>query len=133
MLTTLFASTGTIMLTAGDESGRTQQGNNNAYCQDNEIGWFDWAARDIALEDFVAGLAARRAALCPSLAELPADVTWHRIDGGAMTDADWNAPGAPGFTLTVQGDAGAYRFTADRSSGTAAFDAADGQPLRRVP
>ncbi len=42
LLATLFASTGTIMLTAGDEFGRSQQGNNNAYAQDNAIGWIDW-------------------------------------------------------------------------------------------
>ena len=57
MLTTLFASLGTPMLLAGDEFGRTQQGNNNAYCQDNEISWIDWAladgARGKALIDFV--------------------------------------------------------------------------------
>jgi glycogen operon protein len=41
------------MLTAGDEFGRTQQGNNNAYAQDNAIGWVDWAGRDRALEDWV--------------------------------------------------------------------------------
>ena len=56
--TTLFASRGTIMLTAGDEFGRTQQGNNNAYAQDNAIGWVDWQNRDRDLEDFVAALAA---------------------------------------------------------------------------
>ena len=42
MLATLLLSQGTPMLLAGDEFGRTQQGNNNAYCQDNEITWFDW-------------------------------------------------------------------------------------------
>ena len=62
LLGTLFASTGTIMLSAGDEFGRTQQGNNNAYCQDNAISWLDWQRRDRALEDHVAGLAAWRAA-----------------------------------------------------------------------
>jgi glycogen operon protein len=44
MLTTLLTSLGTPMLVAGDEFGRTQQGNNNAYCQDNEISWLDWKA-----------------------------------------------------------------------------------------
>jgi glycogen operon protein len=44
MLATLFASHGTPMLLGGDEMARTQQGNNNAYCQDNEISWFDWSA-----------------------------------------------------------------------------------------
>ncbi len=43
LLATLLLSQGTPMLLAGDEFGRTQQGNNNAYCQDNEISWVDWA------------------------------------------------------------------------------------------
>ncbi|MGP0217223.1 glycogen debranching protein GlgX, partial [Escherichia coli] len=50
LLSTLFLSRGTIMLTAGDEFGRTQRGNNNAYAQDNAIGWIDWDARDTAIE-----------------------------------------------------------------------------------
>ena len=50
-LTTLLLSTGVPMLTAGDELGRTQQGNNNAYCQDNEISWIDWKSVD---EDLLA-------------------------------------------------------------------------------
>jgi glycogen operon protein len=60
LLSTLFASRGAIMLTAGDEFAHTQQGNNNAYCQDNEITWLDWANRDRELEDHVATLAAFR-------------------------------------------------------------------------
>jgi isoamylase len=42
----MFLSQGVPMLVAGDECGRTQQGNNNAYCQDNEISWFNWAGQD---------------------------------------------------------------------------------------
>src|SRR5262249_53789423 len=60
LLTTLFASRGTIMLTAGDEFGRTQEGNNNAYAQDNHTSWLDWEARDTALEAFVAALSVFR-------------------------------------------------------------------------
>ena len=45
MLATVFLSAGTPMLLAGDEFGRTQGGNNNAYCQDNEISWLDWSRR----------------------------------------------------------------------------------------
>ena len=51
-LTTLFLSQGIPMLLGGDELGRTQQGNNNAYCQDNEISWFDWDAVDESLLAF---------------------------------------------------------------------------------
>ena len=50
------------MLTAGDEFGRTQKGNNNAYAQDNELTWLDWAGRDQALEEFAFALAAVRKA-----------------------------------------------------------------------
>ncbi len=64
MLVTLFASLGTPMLLGGDEFGRTQRGNNNAYCQDNAISWFDWdelrSDRGHALSDFVRRLAAMR-------------------------------------------------------------------------
>ncbi len=60
MLTTLFLSRGTPMLTAGDEFGRSQNGNNNGYAQDNETTWLDWETRDEALEDFVAQLSAFR-------------------------------------------------------------------------
>src|SRR5213079_3701290 len=45
-LTTLFLSQGVPMLCGGDEMGRTQSGNNNGYCQDNELSWFDWSQRD---------------------------------------------------------------------------------------
>ena len=45
MLATLLLSQGVPMLLGGDEMGRTQRGNNNAYCQDNELSWFDWNAR----------------------------------------------------------------------------------------
>ena len=45
-MTTLLLSTGVPMITSGDEMGRTQLGNNNAYCQDNELSWLDWSAID---------------------------------------------------------------------------------------
>ncbi len=60
MLVTLFWSRGVPMLLAGDELGRTQAGNNNAYCQDDEISWLDWAKADHALIDFTARLTALR-------------------------------------------------------------------------
>ena len=55
MLTTLLTSFGAPLLLAGDEIGRTQGGNNNAYCQDNEISWVDWSAVDQPLLDFTSG------------------------------------------------------------------------------
>ena len=62
MLTTLMLSFGVPMLLGGDEMGRTQHGNNNAYCQDNEITWFDWASADTELLDFTKRLIALRRA-----------------------------------------------------------------------
>src|SRR6185312_12259350 len=62
LLATLFLSRGTVMLTAGDEFGRTQNGNNNAYAQDNETTWLDWNRADNSLIDFVASLAKLRVA-----------------------------------------------------------------------
>jgi glycogen operon protein len=116
LLTTLFASTGTIMLTAGDEFGRSQRGNNNAYAQDNAIGWVDWQARDRDLEDFTAALAALRADHRASFAIFPEDGTWQRLDGGAMTPGDWEDPATAGFEH-VSGDGRSMRFDrAERSA-----------------
>ncbi len=95
LLATLFASRGTIMLTAGDEFGRTQQGNNNAYAQDNAISWVDWEGRDTALEDYAARLSAIRAAH-PAIAEPTligeADVDWLAFDGREFEGEDWHDP-----------------------------------------
>ncbi|ANC88013.1 glycogen debranching protein GlgX [Sphingomonas sp. NIC1] len=99
LLATLFASRGTIMLTAGDEFGRTQQGNNNAYAQDNTIGWVDWQHRDRDLEDFVAALAAFRAANRLDAVAPYADADWRALDGEAMTPGRWHD--APGFELRL--------------------------------
>ena len=60
MLTTLLLSFGVPMLLGGDELGRTQGGNNNAYCQDNEVSWFDWSAVDADLLAFTKNLVAFR-------------------------------------------------------------------------
>ncbi|CDX55599.1 glycogen debranching enzyme [Mesorhizobium plurifarium] len=104
LLATLFASRGTIMLTAGDEFGRTQKGNNNAYAQDNAITWLDWAGRDHALEQYASSLATLRRAF-PALtdthfltgepadgSEIP-DVAWLTETGAPPGEADWNDPG----------------------------------------
>lgn len=94
LLGTLFASTGTIMLTAGDECGRSQGGNNNAYCQDMPL---DWDGRDVALEDHVAALAARRAAHLACFATFPDDGRWLRLDGALMMPEDWDSMATDGF------------------------------------
>jgi glycogen operon protein len=116
MLGTLFASTGTIMLTAGDEFGRTQHGNNNAYCQDNAIGWVDWEGRDRELEDFVAGLSAARTRYLPAFQRFEDFGAWHARDGEAMTVEDWERPGENRLGWAYTGEAGSLQFTIDREA-----------------
>ncbi|HZP19664.1 MAG TPA: glycogen debranching protein GlgX [Bauldia sp.] len=104
LLTTLFFARGTPMLTAGDEWGRTQGGNNNAYAQDNATTWLDWTKADAALAAFTARLIALRGSH-PALhadafltgaaldaAGIP-DAVWLHPSGHAMTAADWDAGG----------------------------------------
>lgn len=113
LLATLFLSRGTPMLTAGDEFGRTQRGNNNAYAQDNELTWLDWDKADQGLIDFTAGLArlrkdwpliARDAFLTGEAQDGTgfADASWLGADGGPM---NWHEPGAHVLGL-VLGDGG---------------------------
>ncbi|HEY0810145.1 MAG TPA: glycogen debranching protein GlgX [Longimicrobiales bacterium] len=103
-LATVMFSQGVPMLCGGDEIGRTQRGNNNAYCQDNEISWFDWnldpadqelfqfTCRMIALRHKHPGL--RRRSFFRGRQIRGADVkdiTWLSADGHEMTDAEWDA------------------------------------------
>jgi glycogen operon protein len=99
MLATLMLSRGVPMLLAGDELGQTQGGNNNAYCQDNEIAWIDWSAARPGLADAVAALKAFRdeAGIAQSRfptapGESDATVLWLREDGAEMTPGDWEDP-----------------------------------------
>ncbi|WP_431782831.1 glycogen debranching protein GlgX [Streptomyces chumphonensis] len=109
LTTTLLLSTGVPMLVAGDEMGRTQGGNNNAYCQDNETGWVDWSLLDEpgwrALFDLTARLVRlrrdhpvlRRRAFFSGRPHGPdglRDLAWFTPHGTEMTEADWYAPGA---------------------------------------
>jgi glycogen operon protein len=81
------------MLLAGDELGRTQQGNNNAYCQDNEISWLDWARMDWDLVAFVQKISALRRELAIfRAAKYLHDITWLTPHGGPMSEADWSLP-----------------------------------------
>jgi len=102
LLVSLFLSQGVPMILGGDEIGRTQRGNNNAYCQDNEISWFDWKAADNDLFEFTRSLIAlrkkhrafRRKAWFRGRslrAGGPKDIGWFRPDGEEMSDEDWNA------------------------------------------
>lgn len=97
MLATLFASTGTIMLTAGDELGRTQHGNNNAYCQAGALGWIDWADPNHALVDYVAHLSQRRRARGETNRPFPPDGRWLHPDGTDMSAAQWDDIATDGF------------------------------------
>jgi glycogen operon protein len=105
LLATLFASRGTIQLTAGDEFGRSQGGNNNAYAQDNEITWIDWEGRDTALEDFAAACAAARAAT-PALSDTAflASADWYDLDGNLMTAEKWENATTEGFEVHIPVD-----------------------------
>jgi glycogen operon protein len=114
LLATLLCARGTPMLSMGDEAGRTQHGNNNAYCQDNLSTWIDWAAIDDALADFTARLVALRLAH-PALhnaapltgaadASGQPDMAWLRPDGGAMQDHDWAASRGVVAVLHAEGD-----------------------------
>jgi isoamylase len=119
-LATLMLSQGVPMLCGGDELGRTQTGNNNAYCQDSSISWYDWSAVDTDLLAWTRALVALRAehavfrrrrffqgrSARGSVArgQLP-DIGWFRPDGGEMTDADWNVGYAKSLAVFLNGSA----------------------------
>src|SRR5206468_671918 len=116
-LTTLFLSQGVPMLTGGDEWGRTQKGNNNAYCQDNEISWFDWT-RDEKQNQFLdftrkliwfrkAHPAFRRPKFLRGRRirglEIR-DVMWFNPGGSEMTDEEWASPFVRCLGMLLSGD-----------------------------
>jgi glycogen operon protein len=113
LLGTLFASTGTIMLTAGDEFGRSQQGNNNAYCQNMPI---DWERCDAALEDHVAGLAAARTARLAEYTRFPENGRWLSLEGAPMADWQWQDPATQGFIHEDPPERGGGRLRVDRGA-----------------
>lgn len=106
LLATLFASRGAVMLTAGDEFGRSQKGNNNAYCQDNALTWLDWAKADQDLIETTARLAAMRQRFTcftdPGFLTGDGDVEWIAPGGHRMTVADWENPDLPGLGMLLQ-------------------------------
>jgi glycogen operon protein len=91
LLASLIASRGTPMLTMGDECGRTQNGNNNAYAQDNELTWLDWTQFDGALAEFTAALVKLRRRHRALRQEAP--LTGRPIDASAIPDVEWRALG----------------------------------------
>ena len=116
MLTTLLLSQGVPMLLGGDEMGRTQRGNNNGYCQDNEISWYDWDDADAGLMDFTRALIRIRS-------EHPVfrrrrwfegssvrgserhDIAWYNTDGTPMSNEDWNKGFAKSLAVYLNGQA----------------------------
>jgi glycogen operon protein len=116
MLATLLLSQGTPMLCGGDEIGRSQHGNNNAYCQDNELSWFDWNLTDEprALLSFTKKLIAIRRDH-PALHRAKffrgrrirgtdvRDIMWYRHDGVEMSDSDWANPATASVGLFLAG------------------------------
>ena len=118
LLATLAFSQGVPMLAHGDEFGRTQKGNNNAYAQDNEITWMDWdlapAQKELLL--FTRRLLALRQTYpvlrrrhffrgAPVAGSTQKDVTWIRADGSELTDVDWRNPEARALGMLIDGKA----------------------------
>jgi isoamylase len=114
-LATLLLSQGVTMLLGGDECGRTQRGNNNAYCQDNEISWYDWDHVDDDLLDFTRRLITlrrehpvlrRRRWFQGRSIRGSVDLGWCKPDGTEMSDDDWDdAASAPAVGIFLNGDA----------------------------
>ena len=117
LMATLCLSSGAPMLTAGDERGRTQGGNNNAYCQDNEVSWVDWRPDDAWLDVYElvkAALRLRREhpalrqrhhfAGSPTIEGGPKDLAWLHPRGSEMTEQDWHDDGLQVVGMFVSGD-----------------------------
>jgi isoamylase len=116
LLTTLLLSQGVPMVLGGDELGRTQQGNNNAYAQDNEVSWYDWAAADEALLEFTCRLTALRRAHPvfrrrkwfqgrPVVGERADDIQWFTPEGATMAEDDWGVSYARSIGVFLNGEA----------------------------
>jgi len=117
LLSTLLLSTGVPMLTGGDEFGRTQQGNNNAYCQDNEISWYDWSWEpwQSDLKVFSSNVLALRRlhsafrqryffAGQPVHSGGPKDLAWIGADGHEVSDDAWHNPDARTLGMYLAGE-----------------------------
>jgi isoamylase len=114
-IATLFLSLGVPMLLGGDEFGRSQQGNNNAYCQDNEISWLDWDNMDTAQLEFTRKIIEfyrqhpvfrrRRWFQGRSIrGNDVSDLAWFRPDGEQMSDEDWGVSFAKSLGVFISGD-----------------------------
>ncbi|MGA1287469.1 MAG: glycogen debranching protein GlgX [Rubrivivax sp.] len=116
-IATLLLSQGVPMLAAGDELGRTQQGNNNGYCQDNETCWIDWALDGPrqALLEFTAGMVSLRRAHAvlrrrdffqgrPLVGSGVRDIVWLEPDGREMSGEQWQIDHARALAVLLSGD-----------------------------
>jgi glycogen debranching enzyme GlgX len=117
LMATLCLSAGVPMITAGDERGRTQRGNNNAYGQDNEISWMDWRPDDAWLDIYeITKVALRLRRDHPALRQRhflegrptvpggPKDLAWVHPSGREMTELDWSDGGLHQFGMFLSGD-----------------------------
>jgi isoamylase len=117
-IATMMLSQGVPMLCHGDEMGRTQKGNNNGYCQDNELTWMDWASADEELREFTERVVALRHAhpvfrrrrfftgrpVRRKGQEGLTDIGWFRPDGSEMTDEDWETGFGKSVAVFLNGD-----------------------------
>ncbi len=114
-LATLFLSQGIPMLLGGDEIGRSQNGNNNGYCQDNEISWFDWESADKDLLEFTRQLIQLRKEHPvfhrrrwfqgrPIHGAQVTDIGWFTSDGSEMRQEDWNGGFAKALGIFLNGE-----------------------------
>ena len=116
-ITTLLLSQGVPMISHGDEQGRTQNGNNNVYCQDNELSWIDWANADTELMEFTRSVSALRAGhpvfrrrrffsgrpvRQRGVSGMP-DIAWFAPDGSEMSDEDWETGYAKSVAVYLNG------------------------------
>jgi isoamylase len=107
-ITTLLLSQGIPMLLGGDEMARTQGGNNNAYCQDSEISWFDWEQVDGELLAFTQRLIAFRKqhpVFRRRRFSTAREMGWFRPDGRPMSDQDWSSGFAKSIAVALDGEA----------------------------
>jgi glycogen operon protein len=141
MLATLFLSQGTPMLLAGDEFANSQKGNNNAYCQDNDIGWLNWDRADTKLQAFVASLSAFRQKhinvrqsqflhgdIRPQ--DGMADVVWTDFSGETL---EWRDPGLANFCLALRSSAKAPSYDPDGDAVFIVFNRANEEGRVTLP
>jgi len=122
MLSTLLLSFGLPLLLGGDELGRTQNGNNNAYCQDNETSWFDWAAADGELRDFVKRLLGLRRAH-------PVFRRQRFLTGADASELGWYCSAGTGMTDQQWADSAMHAMAIYLDGADAPDEAEDGTPL----